>query len=84
MVLDAQCRGGVPLRVEVDHQHPQPCIASAAARLTALVVLPTPPFWLAIVMTRQSGGLGHSFSPRFARTRSAAAAACAIGCARFT
>src|SRR3954447_7653310 len=57
----------------------QLCIASAAARLTALVVLPTPPFWFAIVITRHRGGRGHSFSPRFACTRNAAAAACAIG-----
>jgi hypothetical protein len=27
-----------------------------------VVVLPTPPFWLAIVITRQEGGLGHSCS----------------------
>ena len=29
-----------------------PCSARAAAMLTAVVVLPTPPFWLATVMTR--------------------------------
>src|SRR4051794_1905489 len=57
----------------------QLCIASAAARLTALVVLPTPPFWFAIVITRHRGGRGHSFSPRFPCTRNAAAAAWAIG-----
>src|SRR6516162_1431217 len=39
-----------------------PCSARQAARLTAEVVLPTPPFWLAIVMTRQAGGRGHSYS----------------------
>src|SRR5262252_9492870 len=39
-----------------------PCRARHAARLTAEVVLPTPPFWLAIVMTRQAGGRGHSCS----------------------
>ena len=31
----------------------------AAARLTAVVVLPTPPFWLATVSTRGTGGRGH-------------------------
>src|SRR5215472_6188631 len=39
-----------------------PCRARQAARLTALVVLPTPPFWLAIVITRHEGGRGHSCS----------------------
>jgi hypothetical protein len=29
-----------------------PCKASAAATFTAVVVFPTPPFWLAIVNTR--------------------------------
>src|SRR5690242_15866209 len=40
----------------------EPCRARQAARLTAEVVLPTPPFWLAMVMTRQAGGRGHSCS----------------------
>src|SRR5436190_7739302 len=40
-----------------------PCWARAAARLTVLVVLPTPPFWLAMVMTRRSGGRGHASEP---------------------
>ena len=31
-----------------------PCTASAAARFTAVVVLPTPPFWLAMVKTRRA------------------------------
>ena len=35
-----------------------PCRASAAATLTAVVVLPTPPFWLAIVKTRWRAGRG--------------------------
>src|SRR6516164_10412706 len=39
-----------------------PCSARQAARLTAVVVLPTPPFWLAMVITRQDGGRGHSRS----------------------
>src|SRR5690348_5039605 len=39
-----------------------PCSARHAARLTAVVVLPTPPFWLAMVITRQDGGRGHSRS----------------------
>src|SRR5215469_7335388 len=50
-----------------------PCRARQAARLTAVVVLPTPPFWLAIVIRRQEEGGGHSRSwpPR------AASVACA-------
>src|SRR5450631_2461534 len=44
----------------------EPCWARAAARLTAVVVLPTPPFWLAIVMTRHAPGRGHARSARLA------------------
>ena len=36
----------------------RPPIASAAATLTAVVVLPTPPFWLATVKIRVLMGLG--------------------------
>ena len=50
-----------------------PCIASAAAMFTALVVLPTPPFWLATVITRVCGGRGHC-SWRTFRTCTACAA----------
>src|ERR1035441_1036511 len=39
-----------------------PCCASDAATLTAVVVLPTPPFWLAIVMTRHAPGRGQGRS----------------------
>src|SRR5690349_22523041 len=45
-----------------------PCCASAAARLTALVVLPTPPFWLATVRTRRCGGRGQPPAAGFAAT----------------
>src|SRR5262252_720450 len=50
-----------------------PCRARLAARLTALVVLPTPPFWLAIVIIRHERGRGHSRppDPRAARAASA-------------
>src|ERR1700722_8649196 len=44
----------------------EPCWARAAARLTAVVVLPPPPFWLAIVITRQEPGRGHARSGRAA------------------
>src|SRR5690242_3176902 len=54
-------------------------MARAAAMFTEVVVFPTPPFWLATVMTRVSDGRGHSRSPRFAMTSNAAAAARAIG-----
>src|SRR5262252_7048847 len=50
-----------------------PCSARHAARLTAVVVLPTPPFWLAMVITRHDGGRGHSRSV----SPSAASAVCA-------
>ena len=54
----------------------RPCSASAAATLTAVVVLPTPPFWLAIVNTRWRGGRGQlrpfaACSRRTARSASA-------------
>ena len=55
----------------------EPCIARLAARLTAVVVLPTPPFWLAIVMIRHERGRGHCWPP--ARATTAACAALAIG-----
>src|SRR5262245_44444329 len=35
-----------------------PMAASAVPRLMAVVVLPTPPFWLAIAITRGGAGLG--------------------------
>ena len=41
-----------------------PCSASATARLTVLVVLPTPPFWLATVMIRRCGRRGASGARR--------------------
>src|ERR1700727_1186480 len=39
-----------------------PTAASAVARLIAVVVLPTPPFWLAIAMMRGRGSGGRSGS----------------------
>src|SRR5512144_884724 len=36
-----------------------PCWASATATLTAVVVLPTPPFWLATASTRRVRGRGN-------------------------
>src|SRR5262249_33432597 len=51
-----------------------PCRARQAARLTALVVFPPPPFWFAIVIIRQERGRGHSrpsAPPRGARAASA-------------
>jgi hypothetical protein len=39
---NARAGGGVALRVEVDQQHVPPC-AKLAAKLTAVVALPTPP-----------------------------------------
>jgi hypothetical protein len=50
-------------------------MASDAARFTALVVLPTPPFWFATVITRRREGFGSmSFgcSMRVARSASSA------------
>jgi hypothetical protein len=47
----AQRDGRVALRIEVDEQRLLASAAVQEARLTALVVLPTPPFWFAIAYT---------------------------------
>ena len=49
-VVEAEEVGGRRLRVEVDEQGPKALAAKMAARLTAVVVLPTPPFWFVIAM----------------------------------
>src|ERR1700722_17830227 len=54
-----------------------PCWDRLAARLTAVVVLPTPPFWCATVMIRHRAGRGQSSLPP--RTPTAASAARPIG-----
>src|SRR4051812_9346950 len=56
-----------------------PCSASPAARLTALVVLPTPPFWLAIHIRRVAGGGGNGGRSAPERNRTTVSAAAAIG-----
>ena len=65
-MIDVQRGGRVALRVQVDDEHPRAVLGQQAARLTAVVVLPTPPFWLAIVMTRQAaaGATAHAPVPR--------------------
>src|SRR5437660_9448410 len=55
-----------------------PCTASAAARLTAVVVLPTPPFWFATVNTRRWVGRRSGVYVVW-RTRMARSAAAPIG-----
>ena len=47
---EAERAGGIGLRVEVDEEHARARAARQAARLTEVVVLPTPPFWLATAM----------------------------------
>src|SRR3569833_2632283 len=46
---------------------PRPAAARLAARLTAVVVLPTPPFWFAMTMTRAT--CPEAEIPRRARAR---------------
>ena len=58
--------------------HAPPCRASEAARLTVVVVLPTPPFWLATTMTRVCSGRGRP-SPARPRASTASWAARPIG-----
>ena len=49
VAVAAEGDGRVALRVEVDQQGlSSRSAATQAARLTAVVVLPTPPFWFAI------------------------------------
>ena len=45
------------LRVEVDEEHLRPCSASAAPSEATVVVLATPPFWLATAMVRVTAPL---------------------------
>ena len=59
-----------------------PAWASAAATLTVVVVLPTPPFWLATVRTRVAGGLGKTRPVRAIRLRASSATARASGVSR--
>src|SRR6516162_3559006 len=61
-----------------------PWRARHAARLTAVVVLPTPPFWLAMVITRQDGGCGHSRSVSPSAARAAWAGLTAVVLAGLT
>ena len=48
LAIAAEGDRGVALLVEVDEQHLAAGAATQAAVLTAVVVFPTPPFWLAI------------------------------------
>jgi len=49
--FQAEAAGGVGLRSRSNKSTRWPSAARHAARLTAVVVLPTPPFWLATAMT---------------------------------
>ncbi len=55
---EAKASGGVSLGVAVDQQGRQALESKAAARLIAVVVLPTPPFWLTTAMTFDGLGAG--------------------------
>lgn len=57
----------------------RPCLASAAARFTAVVVLPTPPFWFATVKMRVELGRGKVVLSRRARADLALVRASAMG-----
>ncbi len=64
VVVDGQCGRGVALRVEVDHQHPKPVLGQGGGHVDRVVVLPTPPFWLATTITRVRSGRGSGPSGR--------------------
>src|ERR1700710_1526533 len=51
-----------------------PTAASAVPRLMAVVVLPTPPFWLAMVRTRRDGSVSRTGRSLHAEDASAIAA----------
>ena len=57
----------------------RPDWASAAATLTVVVVLPTPPFWLATVRTRGETGLGNGRPVSWMRRRVLSASSRAKG-----
>ncbi len=63
VVVDAQSGRRVALRVEVQHEHLEAGSRQRRGQLTAVVVFPTPPFWLAIVMMRVSVGAGSAPEP---------------------
>ena len=50
-LLLSQGRGGVPLGIRSTRRTRLPAQASAEARFTAVVVLPTPPFWFTTAQT---------------------------------
>ena len=53
--LRADAARQIALRIDVDQQDLRPASASDVARLMAVVVLPTPPFWLATATMRPAG-----------------------------
>jgi len=48
--FEAERTRGVGLRIEIDEQHAHSASARHDARLTEVVVLPTPPFWFAMAI----------------------------------
>ena len=58
---DSQVQRRVGLRIEIHQADTLPARRQAAERLTAVVVLPTPPFWLMTAMERMER---NSFSER--------------------
>ena len=77
LMADAEAGAGIALRVDVDEQDLRPPTARAEARLMAVVVLPTPPFWLATAMMR--GRLVWSGMADLAHFQDAAIAPCGVG-----
>src|SRR4029078_9404743 len=56
--------GGLPCGARAITRTRSPMAASAVPRLMAVVVLPTPPFWLASAKTRGAGAGGNNFSAK--------------------
>ena len=61
--VDAQGEGQTGLRVEVDQQHRQPLLGERAPSEPTVVVLATPPFWLATATTQAFCALTPTFCP---------------------
>ena len=57
-MLDTDGGRRVPLRVEVDHEDVRAGLRQCSGEIDGVVVLPTPPFWFAIVKMRVLEGRG--------------------------
>ena len=62
-------RGHGPLRVQIEHQHTLALLSQQPPKVTAVVVLPTPPFWLATVQILKTSPHSQTLSVYLSATR---------------